>query len=122
MEAGEGAVGVDFEDVGCLAGRVAGVFPACCAEEVGAVCFACSLVFLDRASGVSSACLLFFFFGKGLSELSDESEEWESCIIVGALEWAGVNLFFNSFENLDFDLFKCSPRPSSVAANLKFAR
>ena len=81
--AGEGAVGVDFEDVGCLAGRVAGVFPACCVEEGGAVVLACSLVFLDRVSGVSSTCLLFFFFGIGLS---DESEEWESRIIVGALE------------------------------------
>ena len=81
--AGEGAVGVDFEESGCFAGRVAGVFPACCVEEEEAVVLACLLVLAGWASGVSATCLLFFFFGSGLS---DESEEWESRIIVGALE------------------------------------
>ena len=81
--AGEGAVGVDFEESGCFAGRVAGVFPACCVEDEETVVLACVLVLAGWASGVSATCLLFFFFGTGLT---DESDDWESRIIVGALE------------------------------------
>ena len=81
--AGEGAVGVDFEESGCFAGRVAGVFPACCVDEAGTIVLACELVLAGWASGVSATCLLFFFFGIGLT---DESDDCDSCIVVGALE------------------------------------
>ena len=81
--AGEGAVGVDFEEGGCFAGRVAGVFPACCVEEEEAVVLACVFVLAGWASGVSATCLLFFFFGSGLT---DKLVDWDFRIIVGALE------------------------------------
>ena len=119
--AGEGAVGVDFEESGCFAGRVAGVFPVCFAVEEEAVVLACVFFFAGWVSGVSATCLLFFFLGGGLIEESDDSES-RFCITVGALEWAGVSLLFRSFENLDLDLSKWSPRPSSAAASLKLAR
>ena len=83
VDAGEGATGVDFEESGCFAGRVAGVFPVCFVDEEEAVVLACEFVLAGWASGVSATCLLFFFLGSGLAEKSDDCD---SRIIVGALE------------------------------------
>ena len=59
--AGEGAVGVDFEESGCFAGRVAGVFPVCLAVAVGAgVVLACGFFFAGWVSGVSLTCFNLF--------------------------------------------------------------
>ena len=122
VEAGEGATGVDLEEDVCFAGRVAGVFPVCfVVAGVTDVVLACEFFFAGWVAGVSLTCLVFFFLGGGLIEESDDGES-RPCITVGALEWAGVNLFFRSLENFDFDLSRCKPSPSSAAAALNGAR